>query len=208
MSRIRTHPEEPEEDGFTLVEVMVSSAILLVVIAILGPILTGSLTTFGRQSDRAAALDQAGLAVQQLEHDVLASAVLNVVAPGNDLQLITGQVGQTSCVEYRVPSQAAPQPLTLQRRARTAGGAATWPAGGGWQTLLTGLKLSGQPPGSVVPNPAGANPFTSAGNLRSVNIDLQIQNGTSPVNELKTTATGRTVIAGLSGTAAWTAQCS
>lgn len=197
---------QSEQGGYTLSEVVITTSILVIVLAILAPLLTGALTAFGRQTDRSGALDQAGIVLEQMERDVLASSVLNVVAPGNDLQLIAGQVGATSCIEYRVPSQTAPQPLSLQRRARLT--SATWPQGGGWQTVLTTLKLSGQTAGSVIPNPAGANPFTSAGNLRSVNIDLRVQNGTSPVNELKTTATGRTVIAGLSGTTAWSTQCS
>ena len=152
---------EPD-GGYTLVEVMVTTAILLIVLAILAPLLTGSLTTFGRQTDRTGALDQADIVLQQLEHDVLASSTLNVVAPGNDLQLITGQVGNASCIEYKVPPQASPQPLALQRRVRTVG--STWPGGGGWQTLLTTITLSGHSAGSVIPNPAGANPFASAGN--------------------------------------------
>jgi prepilin-type N-terminal cleavage/methylation domain-containing protein len=195
--------------GYTLIEVMVTSAILLVVLAILAPLLTGALTSFGRQTDRSEALDSAGLALQQVEHDVIGSSILNVVAPGNGLQLVVGQVGQASCVEYRVSTQAPPQPLILQRRVRTVASGA-WPATGGWQSVFSSLKLNGQAPGAVIPNPAGANPFSADVSGRSVNIDLQIQNGTSTVSELKTTATGRTITAttGAAAAASWAASCS
>lgn len=198
---------KPDEGGYTVVEVMIASAILLVVIAILAPLLTGTLTTFVRQADRTGGIDGAGLILQQIERDVMAASILNVVSPGNDLQLINGQAGNATCIEYQVPPRSAPQPLALQRRSRAAGSAVAWPAGGGWQTMLTALRIAGQPAGTVIPNPAGANPFAGAGNGRSVVVDLQVQNGSSPVNELKTTATGRTVIGGLSGTATWAAQC-
>ncbi len=217
-------PHPPQQSGYTLIEVMITTAILLVVIAILAPLLTGTLRTFGRQSDRSGALDTAALILQQMERDVLGSSVLNVVSPGNDLQLIIGQSSAQSCVEYRVASQASPQPLTLQRRIRTVA-SGSWPAGGGWQTLMSSLKLSGQPAGAVIPNPAGANPFTASGvptsaagapiagaAPRSVAIDLQVQNGTSAVNELKTTATGRagstTTTTSAAAAASFTAQCS
>jgi prepilin-type N-terminal cleavage/methylation domain-containing protein len=205
------------DGGYTLVEVMITTLIMGIVLAMLYPIISNTLTTFGRQSDRAGAVDHANLTLQQIEHDVLASSTL--IIPGvsagtatNDLQMISiipvsGQPPETaSCIEYKVPTQTAPQPLTLQRRTRVAGSGFTW---GPWQTLLSPLALSGQAGGAVIPNPAGATPFTSpVSNGKSVAIDLQVQNGGSPVIDLKTTATGRTVLAGFSGMAAWTAQCS
>lgn len=188
---------------------MVASAILLVVLAILAPLLTGALGGFGRQTDRSGAVDQAGIVLQQIEHDVLGASVLDVVSPGNDLQLIVGAVGSTSCVEYKVASQPSPQPLTLQRRLRTVA-QGTWPAGGGWQTLMSTLQLSGQSAGAVIPNPAGADPFTATASGKSVAVDLRVQNGSSAVVELTTTATGRTITATTAAAAAasWTAQCS
>jgi prepilin-type N-terminal cleavage/methylation domain-containing protein len=210
-------PPASAEPGYTLVEVMVTTLIMAIVLAILYPIVSNTLTTFGRQSDRSGAVDHANLGLQQIEHDVLASSTLIVPGvaagtAGNDLQMISilpvsSQPAQTaSCVEYKVPTQTAPQPLTLQRRSRVAGTGITW---GAWQILLGALKLNGQAAGAVIPNPAGATPFTSpVSNGKSVAVDLQVQNGTSPVIELKTTATGRTVLAGFSGAAAWTAQCS
>jgi prepilin-type N-terminal cleavage/methylation domain-containing protein len=198
-----------DQQGFTLVETIVTTAILAIVVAILAPLVTGALTTFTRQNDRTGAIDQVNLVLQQLEHDVTASSTLNVASP-SDLQLIAILPSTThdtaSCVEYKLTSATVPQPLALQRRTRVAGTGVAWPSS--WQTLLTPVKLSGQAAGSVIPNPAGASLFTSGGNGRSVNIDLQVQNGGSPIIEEKTTATGRTVIAGISGTAAWTASCS
>jgi prepilin-type N-terminal cleavage/methylation domain-containing protein len=198
-----------DDRGYTLVEVMVATGILVVVLAILAPLLTGTLSGFGRQTDRSGALDQAGIVLQQIEHDVLGASVLNVASPGNDLQLIVGAVGSTSCVEYRVASLASPQPLTLQRRVRTVASGA-WPSGGGWQTLMSILQLSGQSAGAVIPNPAGANPFAATASGKSVAVDLRVQNGTSAVVELTTTATGRTTTATTAAAAAasWTAQCS
>lgn len=205
------HPKPvADQKGYSLVEVIVTTALLAIVMAILLPIVTSALTTFGRQSDRSGVLDQANLVLQQIEHDVVASSTLNVPS-SNDLQLIAVLPNATpdtaSCVEYNVPSQTAPQPLVLQRRVRLAGNSHSWSASS-WQNMFTSLSLKGQPAGAVIPNPAGAAPFTAAGNGRSVTIDLQVQNGSSPIVDLKTTATGRTVIAATSGTAAWTAQCS
>jgi prepilin-type N-terminal cleavage/methylation domain-containing protein len=207
MSRRTRRPRD--QQGFTLVEMVVTTAILAIVIAILAPLVTSALTTFTRQSDRTGAIDQMNLVLQQLEHDVSASSTLNV-ASASDLQLIAVLPSTThdtaSCIEYKLTTATVPAPLALQRRTRVAGTGIAWPST--WQTLLTPIKLSGQAAGSVIPNPAGASPFTSGGNGRSVNIDLQVQNGGSPILEEKTTATGSTVIAGISGTTAWTASCS
>lgn len=208
MPRPGRHPE----GGFTLVEVTVTSAILVIVIAILAPILTGSLTTFERQTDRSGALDQADLVLQQIQHDVYGSSVISVVS-NNQLDLITvlpNTADTKSCIEYRLTTGAAPAPLALQRQAWTAPGV---PSSSGWQTLLAPLRLSGsgQQPGYVIPNPAGATPFTASGSQgQSVLINVAVQNGTSTtVNNLTTTATG--VTANPSGAAAaattWSSQC-
>ncbi|MDQ6616257.1 MAG: type II secretion system GspH family protein [Actinomycetota bacterium] len=199
-----------DEEGFTLIEVTVTSALIVIVIAILMTQLTGTLTTFGRQSDRVAALDQETLLLQQIEHDVVASSTLNVVN-GNDLQLIAilpSTAGDAaSCVEYQMSSGLAPSPLALRRRVWAIG---TGSGSARWQTLLTSLRLNGQAAGFVIPNPSGATPFstTASSNGRSVAIDVKVQNGSSPVVEFTTTSTGRSVIASVSGAAAWTAQCS
>jgi hypothetical protein len=75
---------------------------------------------------------------------------------------------------------------------------------------MSTLQLSGQSAGAVIPNPAGANPFASTASGKSVAVDLRVQNGTSAVVELTTTATGRTTTATTAAAAAasWTAQCS
>ena len=219
MSRLRQAGHRRDDDGFTVIEVTLTSALLLVVLAILFPLLTGSLTTFQRQTDRSGAEDQAALALQQMEHDVFASTVVNVAGSGtsaspNALQLITylpssgGDVA--SCVEYLVAYQTTTTlPVAITRQAWTLG---TTPSTSKWQTLLSNLQLSGagQLAGYVIPNPVGATPFTSAGsNGQSVSINLQVQNGTSPVSELTTTATG--VVANSSGASgaasAWSSQC-
>ncbi len=123
---------------------------------------------------------------------MLSASTINVVSPGNDLQLITGPAASATCIEYQVPTATAPQPLALRRRSRAAGSGITWPA---WRTLLTALSIKGQPNGTVIPNPAGANPFvanavTASTALGSINVTLQGQNGTSPVVQLTTTVTG------------------
>jgi type II secretory pathway pseudopilin PulG len=213
MSRLLRRPRPSGEEGFTLVEVVVTTAILMIVVAILGPLLTGSLTTFERQGDRSSALDQGDLVLQQIEHDVYASSVLAVgTSPVNALELVAvlpNTSDTTSCIEYRMTSGAAPSALALQRQVWTLGHDASTT---GWQTLLTPLQLNGtgHTAGYVIPNPAGATPFTSAGiNGQSVNINLQIQSGTSPVDALTTTATG--VIANPSGAASaattWLGDC-
>jgi len=213
MSRLLRNRQQPDEEGFTLLEVVVTTALLLIVVAILGPLLTGSLTTFQRQSDRSAALDQGDLVLQQIQHDVYASSVIAVAtSPVNALELVgvlPNTSDTTSCIEYRMTSGAAPSAIALQRQVWTPAHDASTT---GWQTLLTPLQLNGtgQTAGYVIPNPAGATPFTSAGsNGQSVNINLQVQSGTSTVNALTTTATGVIANSGGSSSAAttWTGEC-
>jgi prepilin-type N-terminal cleavage/methylation domain-containing protein len=217
MSRLRTRRRTADESGYTLVEVMITTALLLVVMAILAPLLTTTMRTFERQTDRSGALDQAGVMLQQIQHDVYAASVINVVAsPNNELQLIavlpstTGGGDVQSCIEYRVTSATAPAALALQRQVWALNTAP--PATSTWPTLLASLKLNGTGTvaGYVIPNPAGLTPFVSAGTSgQSVNVSIQVQNGTSTINTLTTTATG--VIANPSGASiaatTWANEC-
>jgi hypothetical protein len=195
---------------------MVVTSILGIIVAILGAVLTTTLTTFNRQSDRSAILDQTEILVSQIQHDVYGARVLNVIAsPNNELQLIavlpsTGHTDTASCIEYRVSTASGTSPVAIQRQAWTLG--TLPPSTSTWPVMLSSLKLTGSAStaGYVIPNPAGISPFTSAGsNGQSVNISLQVQNGSAPPVIITTTATG--VEANATGSsaaaAAWAAQC-
>ncbi|HEX3425308.1 MAG TPA: type II secretion system protein [Acidimicrobiales bacterium] len=211
----RTHRPRGE-GGFTLIEVMITTAILATIIAIMGPLLVDTLGAFGHQTDQSNALDQAQLLMEQIEHDVYAASVVIVVPPPNNaLELITvvpstnGGSDVSRCVEYRETTQVGTSAVALQRLSWTLNTAPE--ATSKWPVTLGTLKLNttGAVAGYVIPN-NGQTLFTAAGpNNQSVAVDLQAESGNSSVIELKTTATG--AVANISGTSGlssiWSSEC-
>jgi prepilin-type N-terminal cleavage/methylation domain-containing protein len=134
------------EDGFTLLELIVATAILGVVMVIFTAVLASVQTAVGRETDRSASNDQARLAVEQLDREVRSANVLYDPAlegtqpghttdclnwntcPGMSLRVYTqSNAGQHNpgnrCVQWRITTaqqqnvnDTAWLPEVLQRR--------------------------------------------------------------------------------------------
>lgn len=181
-------PGSGTEHGFTLLEVMLTSALMLIVLAIVLPQVSGSITNFDNAQVRSAASDAAQLAMGQVSHDVQASNVLYLDPAGAiHLQVFNGNVGSSTtvtttaplstCVEYQVSGGI------LQRRTK-APTSATWPTN--WSTVMTGVVNSTQP---------GNPPVFAVSQNRSlamtlwVNVDTRVVNAAKP-SLFTTTVTG------------------
>jgi prepilin-type N-terminal cleavage/methylation domain-containing protein len=176
--------------GFTLVEVTMTSALMLVVLAMVLPLLWGSINTFENTQVRSDTNDAAQLAMGQIQHDVVSSNVLYIDAGGIvHLQVFNGQTSATTvvttvplstCVEYQVAGGA------LERRTKAAT-AATWPSG--WSNVMTGVVNSSQ---------AGNPAVFSVTQDRSlvvnlwVNVDTRTANAAAP-SQFTSTFTGRAI---------------
>jgi type II secretory pathway pseudopilin PulG len=133
------------EKGFTLVEMMMTTALLMIVLAIVLPLVAGSLNTFTATQVRSDAVDNAQLALSQIGHDVVSSNLLYQDATGVVHLETFGTAAGSTCVEYQVayPAAGQPQVAVLQRRIKTPGPA--WPAvTGGWGSIMTGIVNSSQ----------------------------------------------------------------
>jgi competence protein ComGC len=166
------------EAGFTVVEMMVTSALLLTVLAIILPLIGGSLNIFTNTQVRSDAVDNSQLALTQLSHDVLSSNLLyQDPATGIFHMQSYGKGGTSTCVEYQVQYPAAPakQVGVLQRRTKTPGtGSTGWPAS--WTTVMTGIVNSSQPaiPPAVVPPAVLSTPSSSENRSLAVNLFVQV----------------------------------
>lgn len=199
------------EHGFTLVEILVTSTLMLVVLAIVLPMVSGSLNTLTDTQVRSDATDNAQLLLRQVQHDVVSSNILysdGTLANGNGIiHLMTfgaGGSGNPICVEYQVVYPAAGQPQlgTMQRRTK-APGAGAYPAA--WSTVMTGVVNSTQVAAAPAPSPPPV--FTVAGQARSLDINLWVKvdtratNAAAPAN-YTSTFTGRAIPANSSSTSA------
>jgi len=158
------------EDGFTVIEIMVASMLLLIVVAFS----FGALVSLQRTSTivdaRGRSMDQAHLAIQQIETQVRSSDILYAttgenpggvsnagtnpdstqVAVGFSLRIYTQTNGTFLCDQWRVLDTGS-----LQTRSWSP----TWQTDGnvsGWRTVATSLVN-----GSATLDPSNTKPFTS-----------------------------------------------
>ncbi|MDP9074259.1 MAG: type II secretion system GspH family protein [Actinomycetota bacterium] len=191
-------PRRHTERGFTVIEVMITSALMLIVLAIVLPQLAGSITTYVNAQVRSTTTDQAQIALGLIEHDVLAS---NLLYNDNTLPNGTGIVhmqtyaagvaagGVANCVEYEVVGGAVMR--------RTTAPFTAWPAG--WATVITGVVNSTQ-----VGTPAVFS-VPSTSQYRSLAVTLWLNTDTRTVNAAAaavytSTITGRAIPANQSST--------
>lgn len=124
----------PDEEGMTLVEVLVASSLLVLVLGSVLGVLATVQQGFEREVDRAVGVDQARLAIEQIQHEV-ASARAVTVANYISMDVYTrtneDTRGTSKCVQWRLSSG------TLQSRTWT------WPWDAGqsnaWRTVATDL---------------------------------------------------------------------
>lgn len=175
------------EQGFTLVEIMMTSALMLVVLAMVLPQLTRSITTFDDARVRSDTTDQAQLAMTQIEHDVLSANVLYLdAALPNGVHMQTfGANGTSTCVEYQVSNG------TLQRRTKAT--SASWPAAAvGWSDKVTNIVNSSQTPVLPVFAIPSSSQYRSLVVTMWVNADTR-HSGVAAPTSYSTTVTGRAI---------------
>lgn len=132
-----------------------ASALLLIVLAMLLPLLSGSLNLMTNTQVRSDSIDNTQLALAQIGHDVVSSNLLYIDSTGLVHLQSYGKGAVSSCIEYQVSYPAAPQAQkgTLQRRTKTPGtGNTGW--GTSWTNVMTGIVNSSQtgaPPVFSVP---------------------------------------------------------
>lgn len=174
------------ELGFTLVEMMVTSALILIVLAMVLPQLATTLTGFDDARVRSETTDQAQLALDQVQHDVSASNVLYIDSGTPPLvHLQSYSSGNTStCIEYQVTTAGV-----LQRRTKAP--VAAWPAATtGWSNVMTGIVNSSRP----APAPAvfAISQNRSLTVVLWVNTDTRTHNQAKP-SEFTSTVTGSAI---------------
>jgi prepilin-type N-terminal cleavage/methylation domain-containing protein len=165
------------EAGFTLVEIMITSTLLLIVVAMVLPLIAGSLNAFTNTQVRSDAVDNSQLAFTQISHDVVSGNLLYLDNGGIVHLQSYGTAGSVTCVEYQVRYPAAPaaQIGVLQRRTKTSGNGATgWP--GGWSTVMTGIVNNSQAivPPAATPPAVFSIPSASANRSLVVNLFVQV----------------------------------
>ncbi len=126
------------EDGLTLVELMVSSAILMIVAASVMTVLESAQTGLVRQDRRSRINDQARLAIQQLDREIRSGNVVYDPAgetPANYSIRVHTQANATTrtpptqCVQWKIVDKGADKRELLRR---------SWPSGGSateWRTV-------------------------------------------------------------------------
>jgi prepilin-type N-terminal cleavage/methylation domain-containing protein len=197
----RRTPRRGREAGFTLVEVMVTSSLIVILLAMVLPQLTSALNLFSNAQVRSDTTDQAQLAMEQVQHDVLSSNILyldNTLANGAGVVHLQsfGPGGAATCVEYQattatVGANGSVVGGALQRRTKAP--AASWPAAGtGWSTVMTGIVNSTQTPVAAVFANNAASQYRSLVLTLWVNKDTRAGVTAAPA-KYTTTVTGRAI---------------
>jgi len=148
LRRIRARAALRSTDGFTVIEIMVVTAVLGIVAAMLTTFLTQAQTNLQKQISRSSSNDQVRLAAQSIDREIRSGNVFydpstenysaGDIAPGMSLRVYSQTNAPTRpgsrCIQWRITSAGQ-----LQRRSW----AVDWPSSGivsGWQTVATGLR--------------------------------------------------------------------
>lgn len=168
------------QHGYSLVEVVVASAVLGVVLTIIFGALTSFQTAYSRSAARDDAIDQAHLAEQDLGNQITSGNVL--YAPGGNgtsLVVYTQTNGSWDCVEWEV-SQGGD--LTTRSWSQGYPGDGSSPTS--WRTVATDIV-----------NTSSEAPFVrpSTFSNRLINIDLYVNETGSSANpvQVETSVEGR-----------------
>lgn len=190
----------PGDDGFSLVEVMLASALLAVVAAICFAFLLSAQTTEAKTQLDSAVDDQVRLAVQQIDQQVRSGNLIydptletagnagpacspitrpadDCVASGFSLRVYTQANGANKCVQWRVYDQ------TLQSRSWNQDGSSVT----GWATVADHISNADASPSSA---PFSLDGTPSYGG-RVLDIDLVVNQGQGATGEVQSSITGR-----------------
>ncbi len=134
-----------DDAGYSVAEVMVTSAVLATALAIVFSVLVQGQTVVSRQQVRSETIDQAHLAMAQIGRDVRSGNVIASPGPvggtaGMEVRVYTQTRGQPLCVQYQVAGEQ------LQRRTRPPGvvNAALWPTT--WEVVASGVVNAAEQP--------------------------------------------------------------
>jgi type II secretory pathway component PulJ len=192
------HATECDERGTTLVEVVIVSAILLVVIGMVGQILLSVMQSSSGAAQRSEASDAARQAVETIDRLVRSGNILydpaleptdaaHVLAPGRTMRIYTQSNGNQRCVQWRVRAG------TLEERSWSE----SWRSDhtvSEWRHVADGIVNTTAAPLFALDSAHG---FGS----RLLQIDLRTSTGTAgggPVVSIRTAVTGRNTTYGYS----------
>lgn len=155
----------PGDQGYTLVELLVSSAIFLIIVGVVATSLIAMLRTSDRENGQTNDLDAARNVLSLLDHS--ARYANAVTAPGTGtggsyyVEYRTGNEGQQqTCYQWRfVPSSGKIQERTWEPPMTYVTGSTVTPSG--WATRATGASLVGATPIWQL-NPTSGNSIDSA----------------------------------------------
>lgn len=197
------------EDGFTLVEVMVTAALMTVIAVICLSFLLSAQTTEAQSQIRTAVNDQIQLAVQQLDQEVRSGNLIynplgevagaagpecspattaadDCVAGGFSLRVYTQANGANKCVQWRVYQ------TDLQSRSWNSDGSSVTV----WHTVADHLANADVSP-SVPPFSLDSTPSYGG---RMLDIDLIVNEGGGQSGQVQSSITGRNTEYGYPGT--------
>jgi type II secretory pathway component PulJ len=182
---IRTRRVKRGEEGFTLVETMVASALLIIVLGMCFTFMVSMQNVVSREDSRAQSNDQAALAAHEVDRQIRSGNVLydpsqeganagtnpdgTAIPAGFSLRIYTQANGTERCVQWRVLNTKA-----LQKRSWSE----AWESDNQvsqWATVATGIvNTSSQPPFAL----DSSSGFGGSANSRLVNIDFVANNNT------------------------------
>jgi len=175
-----------DQGGFTLVETMVASALLLTILAICFAFMASMQNAVARSDSRQQSNDQAAVAAHDVDRQIRSGNVLydpasegsnagtnpdsTAIPAGFSLRIYTQGNGLERCVQWRLLNTNV-----LQRRSWTQ----SWRVDGqvsSWATVASGIVNPSNQPPFALDSSAG---FGGAGNSRLVNVDLLANDNTS-----------------------------
>jgi hypothetical protein len=169
------------QEGLTLAELSVTTAIVLTFFAIVLPVVASAFRSFSNYSDRVETNTEATLALNQVERDVRSGNVIDAPGAvdsnaGMEVRVYTQAEGVLECVQYQVADGR------LERRTRAPGLAVAWPDT--WSTVVEGVENATKIP--AIPA------FTRSPDRQMLTIDLLVnRNQPGKGVRLSTSATGR-----------------
>ena len=159
-----TSPLLADDSGVTLVELVITAAIMGLIAGIFVTVLASVQTGLKREQNRSQTMDQGRLALESIDRDVRSGNILCSVpaSPTNfGLTVLTQSNGTTHWVQYRVSSNA------LQRRQTPL--STTFPST--WRTVASGIQNTSTTPPFVIDTSAAMG-------SRLVNVTLLVNSNT------------------------------
>ncbi|MBV8161920.1 MAG: hypothetical protein JO265_13435 [Acidimicrobiia bacterium] len=186
MSRRPTRRLQRSPGGFSLVETMVGSALMLTILAMCFAFLVSMQNTMSREDSRALSNDQAALAAHDVDRQIRSGNVLydpaqeganagtnpdaSPIPAGFSLRIYTQANGLERCVQWRLLNTQVLQQRSWSQSWRDDGQVSSW------GTAATNIVNSSSQPPFALDTSAG---FGGSGNSRLVNIDLVANNNVS-----------------------------